>query len=174
MSHHFDFGAFDAADASYLAEDAGYGYGGADYFGISGSSAYPPYAASLNGQSTDVAQAPPLQVTHVGPTLLRAGVEIWLQALIRFLDPRRVRIVRCLVTMPKQIDPRLARELGAPVEIGDRQSVRLAARESDVILCWGPCELGHWLAGCRPKLCVFVAHGEGYWTRHMLQACAPV
>src|SRR5262249_17709361 len=30
------------------------------------------------------------------------------------------------------------------------------------------------LSDCRPKLAVYVAHGEGDWTRHILHSCAPV
>ena len=43
-----------------------------------------------------------------------------------------------------------------------------------MILCWGPPELGQWLADLPPKLCVFVAHGEAWWTRHLLDGCQPV
>jgi glycosyltransferase involved in cell wall biosynthesis len=116
----------------------------------------------------------PLRITHLGPNMLRGGVEMWLRGLIRYLDPRIARVIRCLVSQPDHIDPLVAAEMGVPVEVGDRDSVRRAGVESDVLLCWGPRELAGWVVDCPPRLCVFVAHGEGYWTRHMLESCAPV
>lgn len=118
---------------------------------------------------------PPLRVVHVGPSMLRGGAEQWLVGLIRSLDPRRLQVLRCIVTMPELVDPEVVADMPAPVEVGRaKHRVKKAVRECDVILCWGPAELGEWLADCRPKLCVFVAHGEGDWTRTMLAACAPV
>jgi glycosyltransferase involved in cell wall biosynthesis len=131
-----------------------------------------PYGPGLGAPPPAASQ--PLRVTHVGPNMLRGGVEMWLRGLIRYLDPRRVQVVRCLVSQPEHIDPRVAAEMGVPVAAGDRDSVRRAALDSDVLLCWGPGELAGWLEGCRPRLCVFVAHGEGFWTRHMLHRAAPV
>jgi glycosyltransferase involved in cell wall biosynthesis len=113
-------------------------------------------------------------VTHVGPCILRGGAETWLQGLARFLDPARVRLERCLVTDPGLIDPQVSAEMGLPVEIGSRDAVRQASRDSDVLLCWGPPELADWLGDSRPRLAVFVAHGEGAWTRYVLGRCAPV
>jgi hypothetical protein len=116
----------------------------------------------------------PLQIAHVGQSLVRGGVEQWLKGLIQFLDPRRARVTQCIVTDDQLVDPEVAVELGITVEIGQQAAVRRAARECDVVLCWGPAELGQWLDGCRPKLCIFVAHGEGIWTRDTLAACLPV
>jgi hypothetical protein len=116
----------------------------------------------------------PLRVIHVGQSLVRAGVEQWLKAMIRFLDPNRVRLVRVIVTAPDSVDPSLLAEMPIAVEIGQAEAVVRAAREADLLLCWGPAELGSWLRECRPKLCVFVAHGEGMWTRRILTGCAPV
>jgi glycosyltransferase involved in cell wall biosynthesis len=116
-----------------------------------------------------------LRISHVGPCLLRGGAEFWLAGLARFLNPRRARVVRCVVTTPEKIDPEVAAELaGIPVEVGGAESVRRAVAESDVLLSWGTPQLGRWLADCRPKLGVFVAHGEGDWTRDILRACHPV
>ena len=118
---------------------------------------------------------PPLRVVHVGPSMLRGGAEQWLVGLIRALDPRRIQVLRCIVTMPNLVDPEVVADVPAPVEVGQaKRRVKKAVRECDVLLCWGPPELGEWLADDRPKLCVFVAHGEGDWTRTMLEACAPV
>jgi glycosyltransferase involved in cell wall biosynthesis len=113
-------------------------------------------------------------MTHVGQSMLRAGIENWLKDLVRFLDRRRVQMVRCIATITSEIDPSVVAEMGAPVEVGGADCVRRAARDSDVLLCWGPPELGQWLADLPPRLCVFVAHGEGWWTRHLLDGCKPV
>jgi glycosyltransferase involved in cell wall biosynthesis len=129
-------------------------------------------AASFGGSSA--AAARPLRVTHVGQSMVRAGIENWLKGLMRFLDRRRVQVVRCIATAANEIDPSVAAEMGVPVEAGGADCVRAAARDSDVLLCWGPRDLGNWLAPARPRLCVFVAHGEGYWTRHILEGCKPV
>ncbi len=136
----------------------------------------PPYATYAVGWQGGAAApaAAPLRVTHVGPCMLRGGAETWLQGLVRFLDPARVRVVRCLVTDPGLIDPRVSAEIGVPVEVGGREAVRQASRDSDVLLCWGPGELADWLGDCRPPLAVFVAHGEGAWTRYVVGRCAPV
>jgi glycosyltransferase involved in cell wall biosynthesis len=120
-------------------------------------------------------QASALRVVHVGPCLMRGGAEFWLAALARFLDPRVVRIVRCIVTLADQIDPEVAAELGGiPIEVGGAEAVRRAVAEADVLLSWGTPQLGRWLADCRPRLSVFVAHGEGAWTRDIFAACRPV
>ena len=121
----------------------------------------------------DVCEAP-LRIVHVGPSLVRAGIELWLKGLSRFLDPRRVRLVNCVVTIPDECDRRLAAELPVEVILGGRDAVRKAARECDVLMFWGPPELGEWLADCRPRLGIFVAHGEGEFTRAFLKGCEPV
>jgi glycosyltransferase involved in cell wall biosynthesis len=78
------------------------------------------------------------------------------------------------VTEPEFFDPEFAAELSVPTEIGGREAVRRAAKDSDVLMIWGPGELGDWLQDCRPALTVFVAHGEGRFTRSYLDACSPV
>src|SRR5207253_3664754 len=107
-------------------------------------------------------------------SLLRAGVENWLKGLIRFLGPRRVRVVKCIATTPEHFDPVVGAELGVEAEAGGRDRVRQTAADCDVLLYWGPYDLGAWLADCRPPVGVFVAHGEGDWTRLILDGCAPV
>ena len=114
----------------------------------------------------------PLRVIHVGQSMVRAGIEQWLKGLIRFLDPQKVQIIRCIATAENYVDPAVVSELGVPVEVGQEDSVRKAAGECDVLLCWGPRELGRWVADCPPPLCVFVAHGEGQWTRYIMDGCA--
>src|SRR5262245_11348956 len=68
----------------------------------------------------------PLRVIHVGQYMVRAGIEIWLRALIRLADPRRLTFERCIVTSPLS-DRRVIEEMPVPVEIGGEQSVRKAA-----------------------------------------------
>ena len=116
---------------------------------------------------------PPLRVIHVGQHMVRAGIEMWLKALLKFANPDRLRFQRCIVTSTFN-DPQVIREMPVPVEIGGAASVRRAAQDCDVMLVSGPGELPGWLGDVRPPLCVFVAHGDGIWTRRILQQCAPV
>lgn len=117
----------------------------------------------------------PLRVVHVGQSLIGVGgIETCLRALIRYMGPGGARLVKCVVTSEGNYDPSAASDLGVPLEVGGAEAVRRAAREADVLLCWGPRELGEWLADCPPKLCVYVAHGEGFWTRWILEGCGPV
>ena len=109
----------------------------------------------------------PLRAVSVGPCLVRGGAEQWLIYLNRFLDPRRVQIVRAIATNPEFDDPAFLVDVPIPVEIGSAEAIQRAARESDVMLCWG-IELDDMLGTERPKLCVYIAHGEGDWTRLML------
>jgi hypothetical protein len=134
--------------------------------------AAPPFPGYGNGPR--LAQCTPLRAIHIGQSMVRAGVEQWLKALIRFADPRRLQVVRCVVTSREDFDPEVAAEMPIPVELGTREAVRRAASDCDVLLCWGPHQLGEWLRDCRPKLSLFVAHGEGKWTRYILNGCAPV
>jgi glycosyltransferase involved in cell wall biosynthesis len=145
-----------------------YGYGASSGLPSAGE-----LSAASYGRSSP-APVRPLRVTHVGQSMLRAGIENWLKDLVRFLDRRRVQMVKCIATIASEIDPSVVAEMGVPVEVGGADSVRRAARDSDVLLCWGPPELGQWLVDMPPKLCVFVAHGEGWWTRHLLDGCKPV
>jgi glycosyltransferase involved in cell wall biosynthesis len=110
----------------------------------------------------------PLRAIHVGPGLLRGGAEQWLVDLLRFLDPKRIQILRTIAVHPNLTDPDLTADLSIPVEIGQAESVRRAARECDVLLSWG-LGLNTWLADCRPRLSVMMAHGESDWTRKFLR-----
>jgi glycosyltransferase involved in cell wall biosynthesis len=139
-----------------------------DVFLSASRSPYSPVTALGPSEAPGAA----LRVVHVGQSLVRVGgIETCLKALIRHLDPRRARLVKCVVTPTENFDPAAAAELGVPVEVGGADLVRQAAREADVLLCWGPRDLGAWLADCPPRLCVFVAHGEGFWTRWILEGC---
>lgn len=114
-----------------------------------------------------------LRVIHVGECLVQAGIEQWLRNLIRYTDNRRIRITRCIATSPT-VDPRVAAEMGVPVEIGQEKSIQRAALECDVLVVSGPGEVAAWLGAYRPKLCVFVAHGDARWTQDILRRSAPV
>jgi len=131
----------------------------------------PPYGYGY-GQSDEIQECAgddqPLRVIHAGPSLLRGGAEQWLVDLLRFVDPLRVRMLRTILTTAEYLDPALAAELAIPVEVGQAAALRRAAEECDVLLSWG-LPLDDYLADCRPKLGVYVAHGEGTWTRAMLE-----
>jgi glycosyltransferase involved in cell wall biosynthesis len=114
-----------------------------------------------------------LRVIHVGPNLYRAGAEQWFIELSKFFDPRRVQLVRAVVTRPTHVDPDYVADLRLPIELGEADSVRRAAKECDVLLSWGVA-LNEWLADCRPPLCVVVAHTEAGWSRGDLASCDQV
>lgn len=123
--------------------------------------------------TTSAEPSRPLRVIHVGQHMVRAGIEMWLKALVKFSDPNRIRFERCIVTSTFN-DPQVIRELPVPVEVGGEASVRRAAADCDVLLVSGPGELPQWLGALRPSLCVFVAHGDGIFTRRILDKCSPV
>ena len=116
----------------------------------------------------------PLRVGHVGQFLMRGGIEMWLKGLIRHTQPDHLTFVRCVATSSHYWDPRVAAELGVAVEIGGADSVRRLAADCDVLLCSGPAETAEWLAECRPKLTVFVAHGNAQPYRALLERCGPI
>jgi glycosyltransferase involved in cell wall biosynthesis len=149
------------------------GQGG--YFPYEGAYLGHPPATSFADPlaSEEESAGEPLRMIHVGPNLVRGGAEQWLINLRRFLDPRRVRFLRAVATRPAVVDPQFVADLRVPVEVGQADSVRQAARECDVLLCWGEL-LNEWLADCRPPLCVYVAHGEGDWNRHYLDGSSAV
>lgn len=113
----------------------------------------------------------PLRVVAVTPCLARGGAEQWLAFLSRFLNPARARIVRTIVTNPDFIDPQFVPEICSPVETGQEAAIRAAVRDCDVLLSWGV-ELGDWLEDCRPRASVYVAHGEGNWTKMLFEKSA--
>jgi glycosyltransferase involved in cell wall biosynthesis len=117
--------------------------------------------------------APPLRVLHVGAAMVLAGAEVQLQGLVKYLDPARVAVTESLVANPKLFDPAVAKQLGVPCRVAGRDEMRAACKGADVLLCWG-WPLDEWLADVRPPLGVFVAHGEGDWTRKALDGCARV
>lgn len=147
---------------------------------VSGLSMAPPsasggalFSASASYPATQVSarssrpSGGPLRAISVGPCLVRGGAEQWLIYLTRFIRAERLQLVRTVVTRPDLVDPAFVAEVPIPVEIGGAEAVRRAARECDVLLCWG-LALDELLLDCRPPVCVFVAHGEGDWTRMLL------
>lgn len=109
----------------------------------------------------------PLRLVHVGPCFMNGGSEQHLIALAKFLDPEWVRFERCLVTSRKHLDAELARRMPVPVTSADAEAIRRAARDCDVMLSWG-LAMNDVLGPVRPKLGVFLAHGETAWTRDTL------
>lgn len=109
-----------------------------------------------------------IRVVHVGPCLMRGGAEQWLVELSRFLDPNRVKIVKTIATEPGGIDPSFANSLHIPYENGGADAILSASKDADIVLCWGV-ELSHLFNGTKPDLCVFVAHGDGPYTRDLIQ-----
>ncbi|MFO0820126.1 MAG: glycosyltransferase family 4 protein [Pirellulales bacterium] len=139
-----------------------------------------PYSATQQFENalrltSDLVQRPnsrPLRVIHVGQYMVRAGIESWLKSLVRYADPQKLKFVRCVVTSPLS-DPRVMREMPIPVEVGGKESVRRAAQDCDILLVSGPGEVGGWLQGIRPAVCVGVAHGDAMWTQNILDRCRP-
>ena len=112
----------------------------------------------------------PLRAIYLGPCLARGGAETWLTDLLRFLDPDRLRVVRAVVPDPDRIEPGYAEVFPLPVEAG-ADAVARAIDECDVLLSWGV-QLGPLLDGRRPGLSVFVAHGDGWFTRELVEVNA--
>jgi glycosyltransferase involved in cell wall biosynthesis len=129
----------------------------------SASYAAPSEAEELSRPASDTC----LRLLHVGPCFMNGGTEQHLLALAKFLDARRVRFERCLVTGRKYVDAGLASRMPAPVAWADVDTIRRAVRDCDVLLTWG-LAMNDLLGQVRPKVGVFLAHGESDWTRAML------
>jgi glycosyltransferase involved in cell wall biosynthesis len=126
------------------------------------------YSASVSPRQSDV----PLRITHVSYTLVRGGLEQWLRALARFADPRRIKIVRCIV-LTSHVDPRMAADVGLPVEVGGPELVCQAATTTDVLLCSNVFPTGNFLPSGRRPLCISVAHGAAEWIREGVVQAQP-
>jgi glycosyltransferase involved in cell wall biosynthesis len=67
--------------------------------------------------------------------------------------------------------------MGMPVEVGGRESVVSASTESDVLLVSDPGvdseQVGQWILEAKPAVTVFVAHGDGEYTRDRLSGIGP-
>lgn len=126
------------------------------------STSFAAQSALLSPRSAD--GSGPIRVTHIGPCLVSGGTEQHLLSLVRFLDPKRVVLQRSIVTMPHLVNQEFCQQLGVPVVIGQQDAVRAATEDSDVLLYWG-LGLDEWLVDVKRPLCMFLAHGEGDWTR---------
>src|SRR3954470_24324973 len=63
---------------------------------VSSAPAHAPSSAKAEGQ--------PLRVIAMFPCLRRGGAEQWLIYLAKFLNPRRVALLRCIVANPQASD----------------------------------------------------------------------
>lgn len=126
-----------------------------------------PYGTPAVAEHSLSASGTALRLLHVGPCFMNGGSEQHLIALAKFLDPQRVRLERCLVAERKYVDPNVAARMPAPVVWADAQTIRRAVRQCDVLLTWG-LAMNDLLGEIRPRLGVFIAHGETEWTRTTL------
>jgi glycosyltransferase involved in cell wall biosynthesis len=114
----------------------------------------------------------PLRVIHASWSMTPAGIDRWLTGLIRYSEPRRVKFLRCVV-LGGHVDWKQLARVGVPVEVGQRDSMLRACEDCDVLLVSDPGEQPEWVEQVRAPLCVFVAHGDGDWTRRRLDRLAP-
>lgn len=138
-----------------------------------GSAVGGPYGSVVGGPYESQAGAQALRAVHVSYGLMPAGIDFWLSSLVRYSDMRRLRFLRCIVT-GNHVDLNHIYRIGAPIEVGGRESVRRASEDCDVMLISDPGDQPDWVAEARAKLRIFVAHGDGPWTRARLEALAPV
>jgi len=114
----------------------------------------------------------PLRVAHVGMQIINAGIDNWLNGLVKYADPSRLRFTRCIVTSDL-IDREIVARRGLPVVIGNRDVVRQAVDDCDVLIMAGPPQLGEWLLDKPPRLGILVAHGVCHWSEALLNYCRP-
>lgn len=115
---------------------------------------------------------PPLRVIHVTTCAAQGGIEQWLQSLMKFADPSRLKFVRCLVT-GDCIDPQVTKGYRVPLEFGGKESVLRACRDCDVLLVSDPAGIAEFADEIDAPVCVMVAHGDGHWTRSRLKWMHP-
>lgn len=114
----------------------------------------------------------PLRVIHVTTCTAQGGIEQWLQSLIKFADPTRLKFTRCVVTSD-YVEPDLARSYRVPLEVGGHDTVLRACRDCDVLLVSDSAGIVEFAHEIKPPLCVMVAHGDGHWTRSRLEGMRP-
>lgn len=122
---------------------------------------WPPVSAAPDGTR-------PLKMIHLTAHVVSAGIESWLLGLLRNLDPQRVQLTKCVVANPA-LSQRDCRPFPIPVEVGGPELVERACRDCDVLLISDPGDVSHLIAQHRPRLSLFVAHGDGYWTRTLME-----
>jgi len=116
--------------------------------------------------------ARPLSVICVGPSFQIGGVEQHTLSLAKFFDPRRVKLVKSLVTNRDNYHKPSADSMPFPVAPCSPAELVRAAGECDVLLMWGEGFNGR-LGKNRP-IGVYLAHGESPWTRLGLEGCSQV
>jgi len=109
----------------------------------------------------------PLRMVHVGPCFSRGGAEQHVIALARFLNPRRACLERCLVVDSGVVDPEVVNDMSVPVDVVSPNQLEAAVQEYDVMLHWG-LALDEYFPSRRPKLSVYLAHGDSWWTSSVL------
>lgn len=116
--------------------------------------------------------ARPLKVICVGPSFQIGGVEQHTLSLAKFFDPRRVKLVKSLVTNRANYHKPSADNMPFPVAPCTPAELVRAAGECDVMLMWGESFNGRF--GCNRPIGVYLAHGESPWTRLGLEGCSKV
>ena len=143
--------------------------------GFGESGIYPgeyPGECAGGGESYRPLPARPLSVICAGPSFQIGGVEQHTLSLAKFFDPRRVKLVKSLVTNRANYHKPSADCLPFPVEPCSPTDLVRAAGECDVLLMWGESFNGR-LGDSRP-IGVYLAHGESPWTRLGLEGCSQV
>ena len=110
----------------------------------------------------------PLRLVHIGPCFMNGGVEQHALSLAKFFDPQRVLFQKCLVTNSELISPQAVAAMPVPVEYCPLDEIHDRTAEFDIALLWGD-GYNDCFQKSRPPLCVFVAHGESWWTAEILQ-----
>jgi glycosyltransferase involved in cell wall biosynthesis len=116
--------------------------------------------------------ARPLRAICVGPGFQIGGVEQHTLSLARFLDPDRVRLVKCLVTNPDGFHGPTAERMPFPVVPCSPADLASEVSDCDLLLMWGEGFNGR-LPEKRP-IGVYLAHGESPWTRLGLEQSSNV
>lgn len=138
-----------------------------EYPGIARSFEGESFTMPVSGPVTSPCETKPLRLIHVGPCFMNGGVEQQTFSLAKFFDPRRIDFVKCLVTNPEHLSERAAAAMPIPVEYCAPADLHRFADMCDAMLLWGD-GFNEWLRPARPALCVFVAHGESWWTAQTL------
>lgn len=127
----------------------------------------PSLLTDQGGDASAAGETGPLRIVHLGPCFTRGGAEQSFIDLARFLNPARVQVATCIATQGNLVNPKVVAEMPAPVEVGGPEAVRRACDEHHILVYWG-IALDQWLQGWKPKLAVYLAHGESHWTRELL------
>jgi len=108
----------------------------------------------------------PLRMACIGPNFRIGGVRQHALALVKFLNPERLKITEFVVNDTSPPDPHDLFKMPVPVSNFNAQTVTRLNDDCDILLMWGD-GFNQRLAGIKPFK-VFVAHGETQWTRNTL------